>query len=1353
MRKILTLFAATLFAAQAWATDIIEFHGLYYEKITADGTNLRLISADGYKNLTSVNIPSTFTDDATYTVTEIGGYAFSGCDNLTQVTLPGTLTTIMGGAFYYCTALEEIDIPSSVTNIGSSAFCGCENLERVVINSASISIGESAFNGCSALTQVEFTSPNPDIALDAFAFDSCESLNLQYTEENGARYMALAGNPYFQLVEAPDDVTSFVINSNCKSIGGYVFNERTELTSVTIPNGVKVIGSSAFRNCENLTAIDIPNSVISIGLDAFHYCISLERITIPGSVKNVSQNAFASCANLKHVVVEDGVNELDYYSFGWCNLESLTLPSSVIMKQSLGYNSLKQIFLPSSFDNDPYDWAIGQSMEEIVCEAANSEACGLWEQLYLPDEGSCTYVWNSKNKKVTVERNDANGGTVSGGGTYAYGAQATISATAGNGYKFVGWSDGNHENPRTVIVRDNEAAGNSGINTYTATFYSNDAETYEIIAAVKGKGSVSGDGIYLKNASVTLTATPQNADIYHFAGWSNGTAIVSTNKTYTFTATQDVSLTAIFEGTEVSVGDNAAVPAIGRIKDNAVFRPTITGRYTISSTFSEEDNTLAYGYLLDSDENILVEKAGEYSTNGNFSFKYNLEAGATYYIGAGFNDNNQSGNVPLNISQPQLIILTAAEGNGVVEGTGYYNYNGSAVLTPQPATGYHFEKWKDDNSTDNPRTITVTESKTYTAIFAINEYAIAATGYANGTIEGTGTYTHGQTVTLTASAATGYHFNGWGDGNSDNPRTFEATEAKNLTPSFAINTYTVSVGVENGTVTGAGTYNHGQTATLTATANSGYEFSSWSDEVTDNPRQIQVTENISIRAIIISEGEHVYAIRVTTPQNGTITGDGLYIVGRTATLEATPADGYHFVGWGDGNTDNPRTIVVSTDMNLTPSFAINNYTVAVTTVGNGTVSGTGSFDYGQDVTLTASADNGYHFVGWNDGGTDNPRSFTATCDSSLTATFEINSYRVTGIAVNGTISGAHTYTHGSEATLTAYPEYGYHFTEWSDGEKNETRTFAVMRDTSFTALFEANTYTATVANAQHGTVSGAGEYTHGQTATFTATAEAGYNFLFWGDGSTANPRTVKMTQDVEMRAVFALEGHSAFTIAVGANGNGSVQGGGLYIEGDSATVTAKPESEAYHFVAWSDGNIENPRSFVVSNDTSFSATFEPNTFVVKAVSDNSEFGTVSGDGTYAFGATIVLKATPNEGYRFVRWSDDDIYNIKYLTASENYDFIAYFAPVTDTVSVTDTIYLKSAISQNAVKLKIYPNPTTSFVTVAANHNFSYTLTNMSGMVIKKEENSASYVVDLSGYPAGIYLLNTSDGKTHKIMKK
>ena len=61
-----------------------------------------------------------------------------------------------------------------------------------------------------------------------------------------------------------------------------------------------------------------------------------------------------------------------------------------------------------------------------------------------------------------------------------------------------------------------------------------------------------------------------------------------------------------------------------------------------------------------------------------------------------------------------------------------------------------------------------------------------------------------------------------------------------------IQTFTISVFSANpnqGTVTGGGTYPEGSIVTLTATANNGFQFSSWSDNNTENPRQITVTED------------------------------------------------------------------------------------------------------------------------------------------------------------------------------------------------------------------------------------------------------------------------------------------------------------------------------------------------------------------------------------------------------------------------------------------------------------------------------------------------------------------------------
>ena len=103
-------------------------------------------------------------------------------------------------------------------------------------------------------------------------------------------------------------------------------------------------------------------------------------------------------------------------------------------------------------------------------------------------------------------------------------------------------------------------------------------------------------------------------------------------------------------------------------------------------------------------------------------------------------------------------------------------------------------------------------------------------------------------------------------------------------------------------------------------------------------------------------------------------------------------------------------------------------------------------DYGNDGTaVTAVPDTGYHFVQWSDGGTDNPRQDTnVTADVTVTASFAIDQFTLTYTAgANGSISGTSpkTVDYGNDGTaVTAVPDTGYHFVQWSDGRTDNPRT-------------------------------------------------------------------------------------------------------------------------------------------------------------------------------------------------------------------------------------------------------------------------------------------------------------------------
>ena len=172
-------------------------------------------------------------------------------------------------------------------------------------------------------------------------------------------------------------------------------------------------------------------------------------------------------------------------------------------------------------------------------------------------------------------------------------------------------------------------------------------------------------------------------------------------------------------------------------------------------------------------------------------------------------------------------------------------------------------------------------------------------------------------------------------------------------------------------------------------------------------------------------------------------------------LNAAPDYGYHFVKWSDGNTDNPREIELTQDTTFTAEFAKNTYTISTTSANPewGTTAGGKSALYQDEVEISATPNYGYHFVQWGDYNTEPTRTIVVERDSVITATFAKNVYTITKTAEHGTISGNSSAEYLDYVTLTAVPDYGYHFTQWSDGLKDNPRIFQITKDTTFTAEF------------------------------------------------------------------------------------------------------------------------------------------------------------------------------------------------------------------------------------------------------------------------------------------------------------
>ena len=309
-------------------------------------------------------------------------------------------------------------------------------------------------------------------------------------------------------------------------------------------------------------------------------------------------------------------------------------------------------------------------------------------------------------------------------------------------------------------------------------------------------------------------------------------------------------------------------------------------------------------------------------------------------------------------------------------------------------------------------------------------------------------------------------------------------------------------------------------------------------------------------------------------------------------LTATPYNGYHFVKWSDGNTDNPRTIELTCDTIFTALFEYNQCTLSLQCDENqGTVEGAGVFDYLAEVQISATPAYGYHFSSWSDGNTANPRTITITKDIALTANFALNKYalNVSCNAEQGSVSGSGSYNYLSNRTIEAIPNYGYHFTQWSDGNTDNPRTFVLAKDTTFTAQFAPNQYTLSLqCDDNQGSVEGAGVFDYLAEVQISATPAYGYHFSSWSDGNTDNPRTITLTKDVTLTANFA---PNTYTLNVSCNAEqGSVTGSGSYNYLSNRTIEAT-SNYGYHFKQWSDGNTDNPRTIELRQDTTLEAIF------------------------------------------------------------------------------------------------------------------------------------------------------------------
>jgi probable HAF family extracellular repeat protein len=253
----------------------------------------------------------------------------------------------------------------------------------------------------------------------------------------------------------------------------------------------------------------------------------------------------------------------------------------------------------------------------------------------------------------------------------------------------------------------------------------------------------------------------------------------------------------------------------------------------------------------------------------------------------------------------------------------------------------------------------------------------------------------------------------------------------------------LTVSSTSGTTTTAGTT---VTFTMNASANSlapgSYDTIITFTNTTNGQGTLTGAATLTVGAV-----SHSYTISVSAdpPAGGTVSGGGTFAVGGSRTVTAIANSGYTFANWTEGgsvvSTSASYNFTLSGNRILVANFTQVNYTITVSASpsAGGSVSGGGTFMVGSSRTVTATANTGYTFASWTEGGsvvsTSASYTFTLNGSRTLVANFSQQNYTVTLSAsppAGGSVSGAGTFQGGSSRTVTATPNSGFSFVNWTE---------------------------------------------------------------------------------------------------------------------------------------------------------------------------------------------------------------------------------------------------------------------------------------------------------------------------------
>ncbi len=877
---------------------------------------------------------------------------------------------------------------------------------------------------------------------------------------------------------------------------------------------------------------------------------------------------------------------------------------------------------------------------------------------------------------LTLMANTVGSGTVvvsPAGGSYDENTTVTLTATAAPGFQFNGWSGdhGGPNNPATLMMdtdkivtanfaplpigiahRETRIGGTSNSTTVTTlgSLAGVNGNFYLAAISMRPKVSVlavSGLGLNWTLVKAKCGGRSTTAiEVWMAQGTPSGDGAV----TATFATLPSTAVIAVSRYSGVAAvspignllagnptGLNAGGACTGGVDNSAYsfnLATTMNGAVIYgAAAIKGASHTPGQDYI---ERGEVLQAAGTntsgvavedkiFETSGIFSVNGALSAAADWAL------------VALEMKPQQYTVTLNKVGTGTIAfdtPSGVYRTGATAILTATPAAGFQFSGWSGDlTGATNPATLLMDANKNVTANFTAlaTPRTLTVNTAGSGSVAtnpGHGFYDYGATVTLTATAAPGFQFNGWsGDhGGANNPATLMMDTDKIVTANFA----PLPIGIAHRETRIGGTSNSTTVTTLGSLAGVNGNF--YLAAISMRPKvSVLAVSGLGLNWTLVKAkcgGRSTTAIEVWMAQ-GTPSGDGAV----TATFATLPSTAVIAVSRYSGvaAVSPIGNLLAGNPTGLNAGGActggVDNsaYSFNLATTMNGAViygaaaikgaSHTPGQDYIERGEVLQAAGTNTSGVAVEDKIFETSGIFSvngalsAAADWALVALeMKPQQYTVTLNKVGtGTIAfdtPGGVYRTGATATLTATPAAGFQFSDWSGDLSGATNPATLLMDVNknvtatFTAIPPPRILTVNMTGSGSVAVNPMHDfYDDGSTVTLTATPAAGFQFSGWnGDLSDmVNPSTLTMNADKNVTATFTVLPPTQHTLTVTQLGSGHVSlnpPGGVYTEGTVVTLTPLGDA-GFQFSGWS-GDLTgslHPATLTMSANKTVNAIF------------------------------------------------------------------------------------------------------------------------------------------------------------------